>query len=151
MDKTKPKEKLEQLEKENKWVFHGSRKKLEKLTPHQAFKHSPKRKIPDGEPMVFASPFIDIAIFMAIMNKKNLPGGFESGYSFSTGEKIKFNAKIKTTTNLDVKKGYVYVLDKKKFTPRSFAEYLSKEEIIPNDVIAVSGKDLPEDIKIEYF
>ena len=146
-------DRLKTLEKENRWVFHGSPQKLEKIIPHQAYNHGNRgEKILDGRPAVFASPFIDIAIFMAIINEENLPGGFIGGYSFnSTNKEIRFSANRKTINELHQARGYVYVLDKTKFTRRSFVEFISLEEVTPKDVIIVTKKDLPKNILIKDF
>lgn len=143
--------KLKKLESKDKWVFHGSPQKMEKIIPHQAYNYGTRgEKIPDGKSAVFASPFVDIAIFMAIINKENLPKGLESGYSFnSTNKEIKFSASKKTMDGLHQARGYVYVLDKTKFIRRSFAEFMSREEVAPEDIITVTEKDLPEDIIIK--
>jgi len=149
LTESKERMRLKKLEDDGRWVFHGSPLKIDKLTPHQAYNHKNGEKIPDGESAVFASPFVDIAIFMAIINKINLPQEFDGGYSFNSDNGVKFNASKKTIDKLQGAKGYVYVLDKNKFISRSFAEFMSREEVTPEDIITVTEKDLPEDIIIK--
>lgn len=144
--------KLSKLESEDKWVFHGSPYEIEVFEPRQAYKY-PKEgeKIPDGDPAVFASPSADIAIFMSIINEVNAPLGLRSGFGTDEEGKIKFKATKKTIEQLNKAKGYVYVFDKTKFTPRSSLESLSREKTTPDCVVVVSEKDLPKDIEIKDF
>ncbi|HNU95776.1 MAG TPA: hypothetical protein PKK32_02350, partial [Candidatus Paceibacterota bacterium] len=77
---------------------------------------------------------------------------FIGGYSFnSTNKEIRFSANRKTINELHQARGYVYVLDKTKFTRRSFVEFISLEEVTPKDVIIVTEKDLPKNILIKDF
>ena len=70
---------LKKFEKSGEYVFHGSENLVEEFEPMQAYTMKNWKQIPDGKPAVFASPFLDYAIFMAIINKKNCPKGFRSG------------------------------------------------------------------------
>lgn len=58
------KEILTALEKEGRYVFHGSTELLEKLEPRQAkiWDKDKKEMIKHGEPSVVATPFAEIAI-----------------------------------------------------------------------------------------
>lgn len=144
--------KLLNLESENKCVFHGSPYEIEVFEPRQAYKYPKgKERIPDGDPAVFASPSADIAIFMGIINEINAPLGLRSGFGTDGEGKIKFKATKETIDQLHGSKGYVYVFDKNKFTPRSLIESLSYEKVTPDDIIIVSEKDLPKHIEIKDF
>lgn len=91
MTESQQKEKLLELEKTGNYVFHGSGFKIEEeFEPRQAYNHKLKQDgtydtIPDGQPAVFASHIIDIAIFMAIFNSENLKKSCRSGFSFVDG------------------------------------------------------------------
>jgi hypothetical protein len=144
---------LLELEKEDRWVFHGSPTKLEKLTPRQAYTYPDKSretKIADGEPAVFASPIADIAIFMAVVNGKNAPKGSRSGFGASGEDQFKYRATKETLDQLHNVKGYVFVFNKDKFTPRSQTESCAYSEVIPDEIIEVTENDLP-DISVEDF
>lgn len=149
---TLPRTKLLKLESESKWVFHGSPYEIEIFEPRQAYKYpKDKERIPDGDPAVFASPSADIAIFMGIINTVNAPLGLRSGFGTDGEGKIKFKAIKETIDQLHNSKGYVYVFDKSKFSPRSMIESLSYEKVIPDDVVVISEKDLPKNIEITDF
>lgn len=146
--------KLRELESEGKWVFHGSGLKIEEFEPRQAYNYptnSQEGRIPDSKPAVFASVSADIAIFMSVINELNIPGRLRSGFGSDSNGKIHFKATKETIEQLHNATGYVYVFDKKKFTPRSPTESLSYESVIPDDVVMVTEKDLPKNIEIKDF
>ena len=146
--------KLEQLEKEGKWVFHGSGSQIEILKPHQAHiypKNSEEEKIPDDKPAVFASPSVDIAIFMAVINRENAPKGTRSGFSGYDNGGVEFRATQDTMDQIHDATGYVYVFDKSKFIVRSENESLSYDAVVPDDVVVVHENDLPKNIEIKDF
>ena len=154
--KEEGREYLLELEKTNNFVFHGSGVELNEIVPKQAFNHSVvgEKPIEDGEPAVFASPFADIAIFMAIINKQNIPKKLRSGFGghLKDGEvKVKFRTTKETIDQLNDARGYVYVFNKNDFTPRSDMECMSHEPVKPVYVIKVTEKDLPIDIEIKDF
>ncbi len=144
---------LKELEKEGLWVFHGSPIKLDKLTPRQAYTYPDKTaetKIADGEPAVFASPIADIAIFMAVVNGKNAPKGSRSGFGAKGENQFEYRATQETLEQLHDVKGYVFVFDKNKFTPRSQTEVCAYSEVVPDEIIEVTERDLP-DIVVRDF
>lgn len=146
--------KLRELENEGKWVFHGSRSKIEEFEPRQAYNYpanSHEERIPDGKPAVFASPSADIAIFMSIINELNIPGKFYCVFGLNSNGEITFKATKETIEQLHNATGYVYVFDKNKFIPRSPTESLSYKSVIPDDVVMVTEKDLPKNIEIKDF
>lgn len=108
---------LRSLEKEGKYVFHGSGSLIKTLEPRQAHNYptnSGKDRILDDRPAVFASPSVDIAIFMAIVNIKNAPKGCRSGFG-ANDDGVEFRVTKQTIDQIESAKGYVYVLDKDKF------------------------------------
>ena len=146
--------KLRELENEGRWVFHGSGSKIKEFEPRQAYNYptnSQEGRIPDGKPAVFASVSADIAIFMALINELNVPGRLRSGFGLDSNGKITFKATKETIEQLHNSTGYVYVFDKKKFSPRSPIESLSYESVVPDDVVMVTEKDLPKNIEIKDF
>lgn len=137
---------LKKLEGEGRWVFHGSAKLLQILNPKQAHNQGG----PDGEPAVFASPLTDIAIFRAIINRDNIKNNHRSGFS-RINDQLTFRATQETIDQLhdmSEKEGYVYVFDKNKFITKNRIEYVSRDPVVPDQIIKVSKIDLPEDIDV---
>jgi hypothetical protein len=151
------KQELLKLEKENKYVFHGSpRGDLEVLEPRQG-KHVPDNKKPkedilDGDPAVSATPFVQLAIFRAIINEKNVPFSHNSG--FGTDGEGKLQLSVSSTDVLievQGKRGFVYFFDKKLFKPYSrdgkvnekTMEWRSYKPVVPLGVIEVDLNYLP--------
>jgi hypothetical protein len=147
---SKNKERLLTLEKEGKFVFHGSLYTLEKLEPKQAkgYDNKTEKTEKDGAPAIFASPYVDVAIFRALINEKTTSEDSSSGFSINDSNKINFY----TTQNLlDISKGKVgeiYVLDKKEFDNFEGTQCRCEKAIIPIEVISVTTEDLPRNIKI---
>jgi hypothetical protein len=151
---SKEKVRLRELEKEGKWVFHGSGSKIEILEPRQAHnypKNSEEAKIPDDEPAVFATPFADTAIFMAIYCKPNVEN-CRSGFTNHSDGRIDYRVTPQSAAQIQGAKGYVYVFPKDKFpNSRGASEVLSYEEARPTEVVLVTEKDLPENIVVKDF
>lgn len=63
------KKKLLDLEKTGKYVFHGSEYEG-MLEPRQAYNYKKGVKEKDDQPGIYASPMVDYAILMALINKK---------------------------------------------------------------------------------
>ncbi len=142
------KERLDELEKEDKYVFHGSEEKFEELEPQQAYNGD----VPDGEPAVFASRTPDYAIFMAIMNRKNCPNGFRAGTKWKEDGKIEFSATKETLDQLNEKSsGYVYVFNRSDFENKHFSgvEWVSYTKVKPIEVIEVLWSDFTPEIKLK--
>jgi hypothetical protein len=144
---SKNREKLLALEKEGRYVFHGSPDIVAILEPRQAGGHNKEtgewKK--DSTPAVFASPFADCAIFRALIYGKDLEN--EMGIN---GNQLHFAADKKLIERAKGRTGRVYVLDKSKFNPDSFRgmDCRSEEKIEPLEVIEVTIEDLPKNIKI---
>lgn len=149
-------EKLLFLEKENRYVFHGSPSLLGKLEPRQPFtsvKETGKEE-KHGEPSIAATPFADIAIFRAIINPQNAPiKKYTSGFGYS-GENLKYKLNFETTPEtveeVRDKFGYIYVFDKDLFEKFSDMEWRANKEMVPLQTIRVSFKDLPEFYEVPY-
>ncbi len=150
------KEELQSLEKTGEYVFHGSPLRLEVLEPRQANNHLKKEDgeyepIPDGKPAVFASPFADTAIFMAVVNRSNAPLGSRSGFSVDDNGNFEFRATKETIGQIqESAKGYVYVFDKDKFELRNHNESVAYESVVPVRIIEVGKNDLPH-VEVKDF
>lgn len=135
-----------ELEKVNKYVFHGSESLIDEFEPRQAFTVVGGRKVPDGKPAVFASPFVAYAAFMALINSTNCPKGLRSVCSYSNGSFV-FKASRATLNQLsDQSKGFVYVFDRNDFERRNGSEWISYNKVKPIRFVEVGIQDLPSPI-----
>ena len=143
----KEKQKLLEMEKSEKYVFHGSPSVVEKLEPQQAYNLIEGQKVLDGEPAIFASSYVDYAIFMALLNRTNCPKGLNSEVGYHNGEPV-FRATKKTLEQLgDKTKGYVYVFNRVNFTKINESEWVSYKTIEPVFVMTVTYSDFIPTIK----
>ena len=147
------KERLLDLEREGKYLFHGSGFKLDTLEPRQAHNHpTSDKKIPDGEPAVFASELANVAIFMAVISKPNTPSGFRSGFSGRGDGSVEYRVTKETMDQIKNAKGYVHVFDRNNFQRRGdSSEWISTKPVQPIEIIEVSEKDLPNNIEVKDF
>lgn len=142
------KEKLIGLEREGEYVFHGSGFVVDEFEPRQAHNYVDGENIPDDKPAIFASPFADYAIFMALINKVNCPKGFRASSGLNFGE-LTFRATQDTLDQLsDNSKGYVYVFEKKNFQERSGSEWLSYMSQKPIMAVSIVRSDFSRSISI---
>jgi len=154
------KQKLLELEKSGGYVFHGSSVgDIEILEPKQGKYVSDakkaKEKINDGKPAVSVTPYLEIAIFRAIVNSKNIKQksiftGF--GYSLKKGVELKVSSKEIIDEAYDDSTGYIYIFNKKDFEPynrdgkaqSTSMEWRSYKAIKPIEVVEITGEDLIE-------
>lgn len=142
-------EELKQLELEGKFVFHGSEdSNINVFEPRQAYTFENGKEVEDDKPAVHASSFVDVAILMALINRKNCPGGFDSGFEYKDGKAVLHISQRGLDQLNDDTRGYVYVFSKEDFTPRGKLQSISYGEVKPIKVIEVSKDDLPKDIKV---
>jgi len=138
---------LEQLEETGKYVFHGS--------PHSDITHFELRQgnhngMPDGNPAVSATPYVEFAVFRAIINTTNISIPFSSRFGFQDGKREFIVSSQEVLDQIQNKKGFVYVFDKKDFVPYSRdgiaysnnMEWRSYKTISPISVIEVTVDDL---------
>lgn len=142
-------EELRKLETEGKYVFHGSEDaNITTFEPRQAYSFENGKKVEDDKPAVHASPFADVAILMALINRKNCPGGFDSGFKYVEGKAVLHVSKHGLDQLTNDTKGYVYVFTMDDFAPRGKLQSISYVEVKPIKVIEVTKDDLPKDIQI---
>jgi len=125
---------LHDLEAERLYVFHGSGFKVESFVPTQT---------------IYASPFADYAIFMALVNEVNCPKGYQSSVH-REGTSLLFHATAETLAQLsDKSMGYIYVFKKADFTQKDEIELESALGPTPKCVIEISRQDFLPSIQIK--
>lgn len=118
-----------------KSLLHGSPKKIEELRPHYT----------DDEMAICATPFPEIAIFMAVAAACK-PG--THGFMVSIRDKkwsVQFNICehiLAVLLQKDVK-GYVYVLDSENFQRRNMFEHRAYESLYSMKTLSVTKEHLP--------
>ena len=148
----KNREKLLALEKEGKYVFHGSPAIIDTLAPKQALNKNQEtgEMEPHGEPAVCATKHADLAIFRALTNFTDDIG--PSSVSFGTDEngKPQFSASSNVLELAKIKTGHVYILNKKGFDLliEGGTEFRSLEAVTPIEVMEVTFEDMPKNIQI---
>jgi hypothetical protein len=141
---------LKEFEGTGKFVFHGSPYKINTLEPRQPkiLDEKEEKLVPDGEISIVASLYFEIALFRAILNRKNIPVNYKSGFGFDEETKrIDLKMSKETFAQLEGKTGYVYVLNKKDFSPRDpnrpkMMEWRAEKKVQPVRVVEVSSQDL---------
>jgi hypothetical protein len=148
-------EELQNLETEDKYVFHGSENsELDSLEPRQAYNYRNDVQEPDGDPAVFASSKADYSIMMALINKKNCPKGYRSSTSSTQKENGDISLTLRATKDSieqlnDESFGYVYIFDKNLFQKREGGvEYVSKVPVSSVNKVRVIKSDLPPYIEV---
>lgn len=144
-------EHLRELESTGEYLFHGSGGKIESiLEPRQAYTLNKENiRVRDGNPGVHATPILDIAIFMATVNRKNAPTPkFHSKFDNDNGEINLALSKDTAEQITDESSGYVYVLNKKDFEKRSSIEYISYDAIKPNEIVEVKYSDISIPVRV---
>lgn len=146
--KGKNRERLLSLEKEGKYVFHGSPDIIEVLEPRQAYNRSREtgKMEEDGEPAVFATPYADIAIFRALTDARGVSGESSSQFGIDDDELV-FSATKNILEAAKTKIGRVYVLDRQNFHDLDGMQCSSSQTNQPIKVIKVTIDDLPPNIE----
>lgn len=150
---TVAKQKLLELEKEGKYLFHGSPvANLKEIIPHQAYTTLQEGgdMVKDGESCVAATPYLDIAIFRALVTKGK--SSFSVSATSIEDAIMELKANQEAIENSKGQTGYVYVLDKTGFVPRSennyCMEWRSSTSVKPLWMFEVNFEDLPQNIEI---
>lgn len=144
-------EKLISLENQGKFVFHGSPEKIKKLEVKQPyiFNKEAEKEEKHGNPCVSATPYIDIAIFRAIVNKKNFSDiVYASRFWINKNNSPQFATTKEILKRTKNKEGFVYVLDKSLFKKFSDMEWRAYKNIKPIEIISVTAEDLPYNIQL---
>lgn len=135
-------DKLRELEKTNKHLFHGSLSgEIEEFEPRQARSHGKD----DGAPCVAASELVGPAIFMAVLGSRKL-----GGWNINKNREIVYyllrSEFDKATTENWA--GFVYVLDRDRtiFKVHQAWEWRAHTHVKPTQVIRVGMGDLPKNI-----
>lgn len=138
---------LREFEEEDRYVFHGSGLKLVRLEPRIS-NNLIDGEFVDEDSAVWASQFLDYAIFMALINAQTCPAGARSGVSYEDG-KLYFSATASTLEQLSDKTlGYVHVLHRSDFTARNYSEWMSVKPVTPVEIFEVTQRDFTHDISL---
>ncbi len=147
------KQKLLELQKGGKYLFHGSpASDIKELEPRQSYT-IPKGEtepVKDGPPSVSATPYLEVAIFRAVVVK----GRSSFSVSANTIEDavIKFTANNEAIADAKNRISYIYVLDRKDFKPRTgnvqAMEWISEEPVKPLNIFEVNFKDISVEIEL---
>ncbi len=141
-----PRERLLELERSGRYVFHGSARSIETLEPRQGKNFSPasRRMEPDGAPAVAATEHADIAIFRALVNQDQFPDyGYYSAFGVADGKPyVKMSKAV--LAGLREKVGYVHVLPRKMFQPVR-GEWRAETSVHPDFVVRVTASDFQID------
>jgi hypothetical protein len=126
---------LKKLEFTNNFVFHGtSISNIKNLEPR------------GKDLVVVASPYIDIAIFRAIVRKGR------SEFGVWADGRLNFKADKEALNSTEGNVGYVYVLNKTQFKPKgknpAAMDWRSKKSIKPLIKIKVKDSDIPKNIEV---
>jgi hypothetical protein len=152
-----PREILLAMEREERYLFHGSPFLLEGLEPYQAvnFNRDTGEKRKDGDPCVFATHLSKMAILAGLAH----PSQFSKrgcGVSFGTTSKGILHMEMTFLAWWEIMKGktaYVYVfLREEVFSTHAplSGEWRIYQKVKPLKIIMVSEKDLPK-VKIIWF
>jgi len=136
----------------NPEVSESREAEIEKLEPRQPFTipEEEKEMTKDGEPCVAATPYVEIAIFRALVSGRS---GFGVSVYSPEDSSIELRASREALKEAEKKKGYVYVLSREGFAPRipgieNAMEWRSEKSVKPEMVIEVTFKDISEKVKI---
>lgn len=138
---------LLELEKEDRYVFHGSPLRLDHLEPRQAVTWVDGVGVPDGEPAIFASSLIDFAIFMALINRHNCPLGLSSSCRLENNQLV-FGASRETLDQLNEStRCFVHVFDRQNFKLRGGVEWVCLKQLVPVEIVEIRKADFRAAVK----
>lgn len=139
------------------FLFHGTAERGIKLfEPRQAYNYANGVQEKDGAPAIHATPFLDLAIFMAMFNEINMPKAIDVSYYLDKNNKLQFEVSQKTFDQLNENtKGYVYTFSKSGFEQKKTKdgrlnplEFVRFEPIKPVKCVEVTAADLPKNSKV---
>jgi len=143
--------KLEELKKEDKYLFHGSALLVKELEPRQPKTYDEKlgQMVNDGEPAVCCTPFLEMAIFRAIVNDENTKNLKSSWSRFGkNGDILEFETTQEVLDEVKNKVGYLYVFKKEDFSKYNAFEWRSPKKVTPIETVKVTYEDLPDNITL---
>lgn len=145
---SKNRERLLLIEKEGKYVFHGSPDTIKVLEPRQAYNRNKENGImeKDGEPAVFATPYADVAVFRALTDARGVRGESTSQF-WMDDDGLHFSATKNILEAAKTKVGKIYILDKQMFHDFEGMQCRSSQTNVPIEVVEVTVDDLPQNIK----
>ncbi len=152
-EKRNSKEYLHSLESQGLYVFHGSPFDLGELEPQQAHQSVQQNdgsfiEVPDGEPAVYATPNVDVAIFMSLFNGTNFSDIYSGFYPSLEGPHFWISQNAFDQLQKSSASGFIYVFNMEDFKPQSSLESVSYNKVKPLEIIKVTIKDLPENIEV---
>lgn len=139
---------LRAYEQSGLYLFHGSLvPNVGRLELRQAHTWRGQERYEDGPPAVAASPYVDIAIFRALVQTGR--SGFSSFDEEADGKTgLEFRLTLAGYLDALAATGYVYVLPRAMFESRNgkvtCMDWRSEEPVVPVDIVEVHGEDLPE-------
>jgi hypothetical protein len=142
-------EQLRELEKTGTYLFHGTSRIINgNFEPRQAYTLRNRINVKDGEPAIYATPLLDLAIFMATVTPKNAPKNFHSRFNRDqNGINLLMNSDTRGQLN-ENSSGYLYVFNKKDFKERSPIEFFSNVKVSPIECCDVKFGDLILEVKV---
>ena len=149
-EKGKGRKRLLELQETGEYVFHGSLNDIDILEPRQAFiwDEEKGKRVKDGNPSVFATPYADIAIFRALVNRQGVNEPSRSQFGEEKEKGLSFAATKNLLEAAKGKRGKVYVLKKEDFDHCFGSECVAEREVVPVEVIEVHFDDLPPSITV---
>ncbi len=119
------------------YVLHGSKRKSEVLKPMPANETNKKRTIGNLDAVYATDESVEIALFRAMTGIRNHSSGIntKSGYSGTNGRFV-----MRGESNIELSKGYVYVLPKDTFEvvkDETGEELVSFVPVMPHAVFQV--------------
>jgi hypothetical protein len=141
---------LSALERSGQFLFHGSPLGgLRELEPRQAQTEGADGAMgDDGAPAVCLTPFADVAVFRAVVNRQNAPSGYRSEFSATADAhgqtRLRFSMSAGTEAHVrEAGAGTVYVFAREGFQPFSPMEFRAHVPVRPIADVPVTSSDLP--------
>lgn len=145
LERINTKEKLQELEASEDYLFHGSPYAIDTFEPRQAYTDVDNVSVADGEPAVFASTEIETPIFRSIFHEArftNLQGSYELGFTASDDGDNYTHANQACIDVCKDQSGYVYVFKRDDFTQRFNTEWTASVVVKPVGVFHSNFEDI---------
>jgi hypothetical protein len=122
------------------WLFHGSPHRCLRLEPHQAYDWSDGTPVVDGEPAVFATHALAVAVFMAIMPSAI---GANGSFAYELGPRGDIELTATSLASRTTARGFVHVVTREGFSGPRGLDWWCTDVVTPVAIFEVSGDDLP--------